>query len=391
MGSAGTDWQRSGAGKPYVSMVTETFPPDVNGCAMTLGHFADRLLSQGYRLELVRPSRHRRERPRTEGNLRIVPRRSMRIPFYRIQRCGLPAPCYLHRDWHADPPDVIYVATEGPLGYSALVVAERFRIPVVSGFHTNFQNYGTYYGLPFIRPAVTAYLRSFHNRTEATLVPTAHLSRELSEAGFVNTRVVGRGVDTDLYSPARRSEEIRRSWGLEPDDLAVLYVGRLAEEKNIGLAAEAYRAMRAVNDRARFVLVGDGPSREALESENPEFVFCGWRTGEDLAAHYASGDVFLFPSTTETFGNVVTEAMASGLGVVAYNYAAAEVHIDDGESGMLAAFEDRDDFIRAAVALASDTDLVARIRPAARRVAEGISWDRIGAQFESILLNCARG
>jgi len=376
--------------RSYVGIVTETFPPDVNGCAMTLGHLVEWLLAQGHDVQLVRPSRHRRERAHFDGALHVVPRRSMRIPLYRIQRFGLPAPCYLHRMWHARPPDVAYVATEGPLGYSALIVAERFHIPVVSGFHTNFQNYGTYYGIPFLRPAIQSYLRSFHNRSVATLVPTAQQSRQMREGGFVNTQVLGRGVDTALYSPARRSPELRRSWGLEPDDLAVLYVGRLAEEKNIGLAAEAFRAMQKVDPRAKFVLVGDGPSREGLEKANPDFVFCGWRTGEDLAAHYASGDVFLFPSTSETFGNVTTEALASGLAVVAFNYAAAEVHINHGESGMLAAFDDREDFTRAAVALASDPDLVARLRPAARRVAEGISWDRICGQFEAILLEHAR-
>src|SRR5262249_33562815 len=204
----------------------------------------------------------------------------------------------------------------------------------------------------WLRRRIAAYLRGFHNASCGTFVSTERLRVELGAAGFERLSVLGRGVDHGRFDPARRSAALRAEWGAGADDLVVLYVGRLAAEKNVELALEAYRAMRQVRPAMRFVGGGDGPLAAALAGAHPDLGFRGFRTGDDLAAHYASADVFLFPSETETFGNVTLEAMASGLAVVAYDYAAAHVHVEPGVTGVLAAPGDARGFVAAATALA---------------------------------------
>jgi glycosyltransferase involved in cell wall biosynthesis len=200
--------------------------------------------------------------------------------------------------------------------------------------------------------------------------------------------VVARGVDTRLFSPARRSAELRRSWGLDEQDLAVLHVGRLAAEKNLPLVMSTFAAIKEREPRARLVLVGDGPMRKRLAGL--DCVFAGMRVGEDLAAHYASGDLFLFPSLTETYGNVTAEALASGLAVVAYDYAAARVLIDDGHNGLLAACGDAAAFTAAALRAAADPVLRAALRFRAREGVALMDWDAITGDFVAALAAVVR-
>jgi glycosyltransferase involved in cell wall biosynthesis len=221
------------------------------------------------------------------------------------------------------------------LGLSAARAARRLGIPVVSGFHTNFHHYCKHYGVSWLQDLALRYLRWFHNQTDCTVVSNEDLRSRLLVAGFKNVTILDRGVDSRLFSPQRRCKELRREWGSSDDDPVLIYVGRIAPEKNLALAIESYRAMKSHCDRLKFVIVGDGPHRRALQREHPELIFAGMQTGERLARYYASADVFLFPSETETFGNVTLEAMASGLVVVAYNYAGAKLHITDGETGVL--------------------------------------------------------
>jgi glycosyltransferase involved in cell wall biosynthesis len=203
--------------------------------------------------------------------------------------------------------------------------------------------------------------------------------------GFSDVHVLGRGVDGELFDPARRTARLRATWGAGSKDLVALYVGRLAPEKNVPLAVAAYRAMQRVQSAARCVIVGDGPLRGALEQAHPDLVFCGMRTGAALAAHYASADVFLFPSETETFGNVTLEAMASGLVVVAYDYAAARIHVAHGESGVLAPRGDARAFVESAAALARRTECLPEMRRRARAHAASVDWPSVVAVFEALL------
>jgi glycosyltransferase involved in cell wall biosynthesis len=368
-----------------VAVVTETYPPEVNGVAMTLACIVDGLQRRNHRIQLIRPRQHATESPARNLHFEEVLSRGVPIPRYQGLRIGLPAKQALFRLWSLKRPDVVHIATEGPLGWSALTAAAQLKLPVSTGFHTNFHSYSQHYGVGFLKKPIAAYLRKFHNRAQATLVPTEDLRRELAAQGFENLRVVSRGVDTRLFSPARRSPQLRRDWGAADGEPVALYVGRIAPEKNLKLVVGAFSSMRTRVPRARLVMVGDGPERAALAARHPGIVFAGMRSGEDLAAHYASADVFLFPSLTETFGNVTLEAMASGLAVVAYDYAAAQQHIAHERSGLLVPFDNGEAFVRLATALVADPGRAALLRVHARASAERIDWDNVFDDFETVL------
>ena len=372
----------------HVAVVTETFPPEVNGVAMTLGRMVQGLLARGHRVSLVRPRQHAAD---VDGFSDATPRltttrvRGLQIPGYAGLKFGLPAPRLLRRMWRKDPPDVVQVATEGPLGASAIAAARDLDIPVVSEFHTNFHAYSRHYGFAWLEGIVAAHLRRLHNRSRMTLVPSRQLGVELQRTGYRNIRVVARGVDTALFNPARRSAALRAAWKLGQQDLVVAHVGRLAPEKNLPLVLATFDAIRRHVPGTRLLLVGDGPARTRLMQEHPEHIYAGMRHGEDLAAHYASADLFLFPSLTETFGNVVLEAMASGLAVVAYDQAAATQHIRHGYNGVLAMPGDEEAFCDAANWLLEDREHLRRARLNARHHASHQGWPAIIEQFENQL------
>lgn len=373
-----------------IAVVTETYPPEINGVAMTLARMVDGLLSRGHQVQLVRPRQTQQDRPveQTDFEEQLVP--GVGIPRYAGLRFGLPARNALVRRWSLRRPDVVHVATEGPLGWSAISAARRLKLPVTSDFHTNFDHYSEHYGLGWLKQPVATYLRRFHNRTVASFVPSRELAQRLREAGYRGIEVIARGVDCALFSPARRSRALRLEWGLAPEDPAVLLVGRLAPEKNLELALRSFEAIRADQPRARLVVVGDGPSRRDLELRCPGAIFAGMRSGEDLAAHYASGDLFLFPSLTETYGNVTLEAMASGLAVVAFDYAAAREVIQHAGNGLLAPLADDARFVSLARQLAGDASLCVRLGSAARERAQTLDWQRIHDAFAASLERAAR-
>jgi glycosyltransferase involved in cell wall biosynthesis len=369
-----------------VCIVTETYPAEVNGVAMTMERIVRSLLARGHRIQLIRPQQSATDTPSYRAGLEVEPQPGLPIPFYRNLRLGLPAGAALERLWRQEPPDLVHVITEGPLSKSALRIAGHHDLTILSDFHTNFHHYSSHYRLGFLRTPIIAYLRRFHNRTRCTLVPTQELVNQLQDLGFHNLRVLARGVDTQMFSPHRRSLGLRRSWGARPDTPVVLYVGRLAAEKNLALAVEAFQSIRHHRPEARFVLVGDGPLAAELRAQHPQFIFAGMRKGEDLAMHYASADIFLFPSLTETFGNVTLEAMASGLAVVAFDYAAAHQHLRHNKSGLSVAVGDVAAFVEAARDLAGNLVRTREIGWEARRAIEPFDWERICDQLEGIYL-----
>ena len=368
----------------HIALVSETFPPEVNGVANTLGRLCQGLRERGHRLQLVRPRQADDTAPNDD---QLLLTRGWPLPGYAGLQWGQSSLHKLLRRWQRNRPDVLYIATEGPLGLSALRAARRLGIPVVSGFHTNFQQYSDHYGFGLLTRLLTGYLRWFHNRSRLTLVPSPSQRLELQRRGFERLELLARGVDGQLFHPARRSAALRAEWGLGEDEIAVLHVGRLAAEKNLQLLTRAFRQLQRdlPQQRLRLVLVGDGPLRTQLQAELPEALFCGVQRGEALAAHYASGDLFLFPSLSETFGNVVLEALASGLAVVAFDQAAAAQHIRHGHNGALAMPGDEVAFIESARWLLEDPESLRRVRLNARQHAGKQGWPAIVERFESLL------
>jgi glycosyltransferase involved in cell wall biosynthesis len=377
--------RRPASNQRHICVVTETYPPEVNGVALTLEHLVRGLRAQGHLVSLVRPHQRWSDLGGCSQNFRVTLVPGLPLPRYKGLQFGLPACRLLCRSWNRGRPDAVYVATEGPLGWSAVRVARRLGIPALSGFHTNFHSYSRHYRVGWLGHVIFRYLRRFHNRSTGTLVPSADLRERLEALGFKNVTILGRGVDSELFTPERRSAELRRHWGVSDNDMAVLYVGRIAPEKNVKLAVNAYRAMKQSSGSVKFIVVGDGPACGALQRENADLVFCGLRTGKQLASHYASADIFLFPSETETFGNVTLEAMASGLVVIAYNYAAARMHIRHNETGLLVPYGDSRAFVESAAGLVRDPSSVGRIRRRAREYVTSVEWQSVVERFEMLL------
>lgn len=372
-----------------VAVVTETWPPEVNGVAQTMAQVVQGLRQRGHTLQLVRPCQGPRDAAIEQERYAEVLTRSLPLPRYPQLRMGWPCPGALKAHWTRQRPDVVHIVTEGPLGWSALRAARQLRLPVVSDFRTNFHAYSQHYGVGWLHTPVMAYLRHFHNRTACTMVPTDALRSELAAAGFKRLAVVARGVDTKLFNPARRSLALRASWGAGADTQVVICVGRLAPEKNLDLLLDATEAMREEDPQLRLVLVGDGPDRARLAQRAPTAHFAGVRRGEDLAAHYASADVFVFPSTSETFGNVIPEAMASGLAVLAFDHAAAGQLLRHGDNGLLVGPGDSAGFCRMGQRLAGDAEQVRRLGRQARTMAGQLDWahivDAVQERYRAVL------
>ena len=368
-----------------VCLLTETFPPEVNGVSFTLAKLARGLSRLGANVKVLRPKRAYKgadDEPWQEIDLPSCP-----IPNYPQLRFGLPCASRLSDLWQKERPDIIYLATEGPAGFSALRIARKLRIPTVSGFHTNFDLYLKHYRISLIQPFVDAYLRWFHNRTSATFAPTDWMIEELQNKGYHNLRMLSRGVDRELFSPKQRSEELRSNWGVEREDKVIVSVSRIAAEKNLDLTCSLAEEMIETGKAQAGVIVGDGPELKRLKQKFTKLRFTGCLSKQALAEHYASGDVFLFASVTETFGNVVTEALASGTPVVAYDYAAPSEFITEGVNGYLASMNDEKK-LRANLGriLSKSRDELSEFRRAARRSTDKADWNQILEKFQSDLL-----
>lgn len=385
-----------------IALVTETFPPEVNGVARTLRELVRGLAARGHEVLVVRPRQPSdrvardgagSDRPATGSEAdatdpgwweELVP--GLPIPSYPGLRFGLSARRRLSRIFDRFRPDVVHVATEGLLGLSALGAADRASIPVVSSFHTNFHHYGQFYGYGRLAKPLVRYLRWFHNRTRRTLVPAEDVRAALAIEGFERLDLLSRGVDTKLFDPARRDQALRHHWGAGPRDPVVLWVGRLAKEKNPDLALRGFAELRRLWPGCQTVVVGDGPAGEALRRRDPAVRFCGMRRGIDLARHYASADVLLFPSRTETFGNVLLEGMSSGLAVAAFDYAAARTLVRHGVDGFVAPFGDEESWLQQVRALpALSFERLRRVGAAARARALEQTWGAIVSRFEAVL------
>lgn len=373
----------------HIALISETFTPQANGLANTLSRLCAGLRARGHRLQWVRPRQTGDAERHNDAYLLLT--HCETLPSYIGLPWGLSARQQLQQHWQQQRPDVLYIATEGPLGLSALWVARRLGIPVVSGFHRNVQQYRSDYGLGLISRLLTNYLRWFHNRSQLTLVPTTSQCLTLTRRGFQRLQLLARGVDGQLFHPRKRSSSLRAGWGLCEEDIAVLHVGRLDAEKNLQLLGPSFLALQTAYPQRRFKLIvlGDGPQRGALEQALPEATFIAMQHNEALAEHYASADIFLFPNLSENASNRVLEAMASGLGVVAFDQAAAGQHIRHGHNGALAIPHAPESFSETAVWLLAEQETLRRVRLNARQYASQQDWESTIELLEAYLCTTA--
>ena len=364
-------------------LVTETFAPEVNGVAMTLSRLTSGLRKRGHEVSVVRPRMPKDYPHGCEGDeeVRIQLRPGRPIPNYPLMRLGVPSKAVLRALWRRNRPDVVHVATEGPMGVSALLAARSLGIPCTSSFHTNFDDYTADYGAAFLKKPVQQWLKWVHNLARCTMVPTGKQAMDLQVQGYRGVKILSRGVDMDLFKPERRCQVLREKWGASDDTLVLTQVGRLAAEKNLDLAIATMQAIRAKRPNTMLVLVGAGPESTRLSAVDGVHL-AGNQCAEDLASHYASADLFVFPSTSETYGNVVPEALASGLPCVAYDYAApAELFGGRGYPGLVP-FNDERSFITAAVDLAENEAERYRLSAEAPSLVSERSWKRVIGDFE---------
>ena len=366
-----------------ICLVTETYPPEINGVAKTLYRISQDLKVLGHSVTIVRPHQSGEAKVSKIPHITIVP--SLPIPVYKGLHFGLPCRALLKKIWGNDRPDIVYVATEGPLGVSAINLARKMKIAVTSGFHTNFHKYMRHYRLPIMSKLTEHFLKKTHNKTLRTFAPTEDAIEQLNQMGVKNTHLLSRGVDTELFNPSKRDHALRESWGIKSDNpetqYVAIFVSRIAAEKNIPLAINAFKRIKADNPDASCIFVGDGPEKHTLEKNYPEFKFVGTQTGEMLAKYYASGDLFIFPSLTETFGNVIPEAMASSLVSIAFNYAAPKALIENNITGYLAKYNDSNCFMKTIDRALSQKSNWEKMRKKARQKAEQLNWINIVENF----------
>jgi glycosyltransferase involved in cell wall biosynthesis len=356
-----------------ITLVTETFPPEINGVALTLEKLHNFLNISGHRPSVIRPRRFSETR-----KPELV--QGFPIPMYPKLRFGIGSPLRLYQTIKSKMPDIIHLATEGPLGLACLGIAKSLRIPVVSSFHTNFDLYANDYKMGFLSSGISHYLRWFHNQTEATFAPSNACMERLQALGYKNTKIWTRGVDTSLFNPIQKDLNFKSKIGLSETDILLLYVGRLAPEKNIGSLLETFKKARSTLSRQGknlfLALVGTGPLVEQSDLEKTNgIILPGELRGNHLAQWYASADIFVFPSTSETFGNVILEAQASGLPVLCLNSQATQERIRNQHDGILAS--NIEEFEKQIIDLCADKSKRFFLGKNATQTAKSQKWDDI--------------
>jgi glycosyltransferase involved in cell wall biosynthesis len=353
-----------------IALMTETFLPNVNGVVTTLCRLLEHLRERGHEALLFAPDGS----PTSYAGAEVVPMRGMPLPRYPELRLTPPQPGVTAR-LRRFRPDIFHLAGLVALGTTGCFAARRVGATLVGAYHTDFPAYSAHYGLGFLRDAAYSYLRWVHNNCALTLCPSRATLNDLKAHGFRRLRLWGRGVDTVRFHPRHRSEAWRAAIGVQPDERVLLYVGRLAPEKRLDVLAEAVTRL----PHTRLVLVGDGPARAPLAQRlhGLPVHFAGYLHGQDLATAYASADMFVFPSDTETFGQVIQEAMASGLPVVAARAGGAADLVQPGVTGALFAPGSAGDLYSEAISLLEQPELRAEMSLASRAAAEARAWDRV--------------
>lgn len=388
-----------------ISFVSETFVPEVNGVSLTLEKMIAGLEDCGHRISVFRPAQPVDQasfmKLTADSLTGLFPGRtkynkhhlsvSLRMPFYPDVQVGLASVHFFRSRFLRDRPDIVHIVTEGPLGFSAMLAARSLGIGVVSDYRTHFDQYFNYYGMQKLSKAVRTYLRIFHNLTERTFVPSVGLMKELGNRGYKRVRKIGRGIDCELFRPGNFEEESAKDKRCP----VIMYAGRVAPEKNTGLAIRAFRSIQQFMSGAAMIVAGDGPQKEQLERENPDINFTGFQNRQQLSELYRKSDIFLFPSLTDTYGNVVAEAAASQMAVVAYNRGAANELLTDGISGFLADGDSDDEFLRITInavqCFVQSPSVFRGIRRSARMMAEHNSWDEITALLEKNYTDIVQG
>ena len=359
-----------------ITFVSETFMPNTNGIVTRLCASIKWLIKQGHNVQVIAPEMGVKEFEGVpiEGiaahKFWLYPDLPLALPSRQVGR--------IIQDFK---PDLVHVVNPALLGVAGVYYSKHFRIPLVASFHTNIPKYVDYYRLPFLKSGLWWYFRTLHNQAKLNLCTSEPIKQELTQRRFRNVHVWQRGVDIDLFGPGCYSAAMRqRLIGEHPQNTLLLYVGRLAAEKQI----ESLRSVLDTSPTHSLAIIGDGPHRGYLEEyyQGTNTVFTGFLYGQDLAAAYASSDIFVFPSTTETLGLVILEAMASRIAVVAADSGPIREQIKDGFNGLLYNPLKPDSLIRKVSALGSP-ELRRHLAQSAFAESRKYGWDGQSRQLYS--------
>ena len=315
---------------------------------------------------------------------------SFTFPLYKDYKFAVPGLKYFEEKLNEFKPDILHINSPCPLGYAAVKYGQKYNVPVVATYHTHFASYAKYYKVKALESFSWNYFRSLYNKCQAVYVPSNPILNELQGHGLNTVEYLPHGVDTKVFNAKFKSPAWKKNIGIE-NKAAILYAGRLVWEKDLRTLAETYQILKEKRDDFVFVLVGDGPIRSELEQLMPGAKFLGYKSGNELSTIYASSDIFVFPSTTETFGNVTLEAMASGLPPICVREGGAYGIIKQGKNGLIAEPRDPRDLSQKINLLLDMPTLRNDISERAIQFAYDQSWEnifeRLFASYQEVIRN----
>lgn len=378
-----------------VAYFTDTFLPQINGVTNTLDKLGKYLHQRNINHLFLAPHY---PGPSSKSHLHLLHENSnvirfKSVPFPLYPECRLSIPLYSNMKNILDEfqPTLIHLTDPLGIGLSGLRYARERNIPIVTSFHTNFDVYLKYYKMDYLEDTIWGFFKWFHNFSQVNFCPSKDTFEVLKQKGIRNLKIWSRGVDTEKYNPIHKNESLRKELGLGSEKL-FLYVGRVSAEKDLDILMESIkRIYNTYPGKASFIITGDGPLLSDLKASAPKnVVFTGYRGGNDLASLYASCDAFVFPSSTETFGNVVLEALASGLPVIGVNSGGVKDSIKHNHNGILCAPRDIESFSNGILRLIEEDSLLSSLSYNAREYTLKKSWDHIFktliSDYEEVLL-----
>lgn len=374
-----------------IALYAGTYVKDKDGAVRSMYQLVASFLEAGHEVMVWSPDISSSE----ERHEKVIAMPSVPIPLYPDYKLGFfSASTETQLDDFG--PDIVQISTPDIIGNRFLKYARNRGLPVVSMYHTDFPSYLDYYRLGFAENYVWKYLRKFYNACDVLFAPTREMKTRLESKGIDNVDVWGRGIDRTLFNPERRSDTLRNSWGAG-EKTVIAYAGRFVWYKDIRIVMEVYDSFNrsSLANDVLFVMIGSGPEEDELREKMPDAVFPGYLVGTDLPEAYASSDLFLFPSTTEAFGNVVLEGFSSGLPAVVSNVGGCQELVRQSDGGFIAEAGDHEQFFDFCTQLIHDKGLYRKKRHNGLVLAERMSWPVINGalieKYEDIIRRKVKG
>ncbi|WP_342756671.1 glycosyltransferase family 1 protein [Kineothrix sedimenti] len=361
-----------------VALFADTYLPQINGVTNTLNKLTQYYKDNDIDYKVFVP-----EYDIKSEDYNIERFYSIKFVLYPENRIAFPNTFRISSTLSDFQPDIIHIMTEFNMGMAGLNYGKKHGIPTVSNYTTNFSQYSDYYGFNFMKQPIWNYMKWFHTQNDVTLCPSRSAQKLLHSQGIHNTRIFSRGIDFKSFHPMFRNNKLREQLGIS-DKIAFLYVGRISHEKDLDILSTSYESIhRKYNDRVAMIVTGDGPLLEKCRQMFPkDTIFTGFKKGKELSEIYASSDIFVCPSSTETFGNVILEAMSSGLPVIGADAGGVGEIIQHGVTGVKFAKRDSAELTQCMAQLVEDIDLSDYLSTNGREFAAGRSWEKV---FNSLI------